>query len=46
MVHYIDVHTSLMYASFVDSEFYDDFISVYKYNSEAPLVHSTPATMV
>lgn len=39
-------YTYWLYVSFVDSEFYDDFMAVHKYDSEAPLVYSTPVTLV
>ena len=35
-----------LHVVFVDSEFYDDVLSAIKYDTETPLVHSTPVTMV
>ena len=35
-----------LYVLMVDSEFFDDIIPTHHYDSEAPLVHSTPAIVV
>ena len=46
MVHYIGVCNYLFHVLIADSEFYDDIMPVHHYDSEAPLVHSTPAIVV
>ena len=46
MVQYGGVCIYLLHVLMVDSEFFDDIMPTHHYDSEAPLVHSTPAIVV